>query len=206
MASHISDQRGPSYTFLGVVASVSLLLDAVTKYWAETTLLPRRFGDPTVIVVQDSLAFALAYNRGGAFGLLAGENEAWRRPFFVVMSIGAVLFIVSVFRKLDAQQRALRWGLPLVLGGALGNLADRLTKAKVVDFIDYQAPWVGWMNAGIAKLNDSWYVTDHWPTFNVADVSICCGVGLMAIDAVTSAKRQRLRELSSAAAQQTEVS
>jgi signal peptidase II len=75
-----------------------------------------------------------------------------------------------------------------VLGGALGNLADRVAKGKVVDFIDYKAGWVRMMNETIQKLNDDWHVTDHWPTFNVADMCICIGVGLMAIDMFVSSR------------------
>jgi signal peptidase II len=94
-------------------------------------------------------------------------------------------------------QRALRWGLPLVLGGALGNLSDRIIRSSVIDFIDYRADWVEAMNRGIAKLltatklSRSWGLTDHWPTFNVADISICVGVGLMALDMLLSKRERR---------------
>jgi signal peptidase II len=90
-------------------------------------------------------------------------------------------------------QRALRWGLPLVLGGALGNLADRVTRGSVVDFIDYRAEWVESMNRLIANVAGGWHVTDHWPTFNVADISICVGVGLMAVDMLMSGRRNAER-------------
>lgn len=176
----------PSYRFLGVVAALVLVLDAATKWWAETTLSQRTLESPSIVLIEDVLTFSLAYNKGGAFGMLADENAAWREPFFLLVSIGAVAFIVSLYRKLEERQRALRWGLPLVLGGALGNFADRLAKGKVVDFIDYRAGWVEMMNELIAKVNSSWYVTDHWPTFNVADMAICVGIGLMALDMFTS--------------------
>ncbi len=172
----------PSYVFLGVIAAVILVLDGVTKWWAETTLSKLTYENPSIIVIEDVLTFTLAYNKGGAFGMLADENDVWRQPFFLLVSVGAVAFIVSLYRRLTPEQRALRWGLPLVLGGALGNLADRLAKGKVVDFVDYRAGWVEAMNELIAKVNDGWHVTSHWPTFNVADMAICAGIGLMAID------------------------
>ena len=105
------------------------------------------------------------------------------------MSVAAIAFIVSLYGKLQPEQRALRWGLPLVLGGALGNLADRVTRGSVVDFIDYRAGWVQSMNELIAAVVSGWHVTDHWPTFNVADISICVGVGLMALDMLISGRR-----------------
>jgi len=172
----------PSYLALGLVAAVVLVSDALTKWWAETTLSKLTYENPSIVLVEDVLTFTLAYNKGGAFGMLADENDVWRQPFFLLVSVGAVAFIVSLYRKLSPEQRALRWGLPLVLGGALGNLADRLAKGQVVDFIDYRAGWVEAMNQLIAKVNDGWHVTSHWPTFNVADMAICVGIGLMALD------------------------
>jgi signal peptidase II len=172
----------PRYGFLAAVAGVILVVDAVTKWWAESTLLARPAHDPSIVLIEDVLTFSLAYNKGGAFGMLASEDGFWRQPFFVAVSIGAVLFIVSLYKKLLPEQNALRWGLPLVLGGALGNLVDRIFRGKVVDFIDYRSGWVEVMNGLIAKLNSDWHVTSHWPTFNVADMAICTGIGLMALD------------------------
>ena len=122
-------------------------------------------------------------------GSLTNASEIIRRPFFLGVSVAAVVFIVSLYSRLAPGQRALKWGLPLVLGGALGNLADRIIRSKVVDFIDYRADWIGSMNELIAKVAPSWNVTDHWPTFNVADVAICAGVALMAVDMITSRRR-----------------
>jgi signal peptidase II len=180
----------PSYLFLGVIAAISLVADAVTKLWAETTLGRLTRVEPSIVLIDDVLTFTLAYNKGGAFGMLAGEDGVWRRPFFLLVSAGASLFIISLYRKIQPNQWALRWGLPLVLGGALGNFADRLAKGKVVDFVDYRAGWVESMNELIAKVNPSWHVTSHWPTFNVADICICVGVGLMVVDMFTNGGQQ----------------
>ena len=185
----------PSFVFFAAIAAFCLLADVVTKAWAEVALTRRSPLDP-MVVVEGHLNFALAYNRGGAWGLLQNASETLRRPFFLVVSIAAIAFIVSLYGKLTPNQRALRWGLPLVLGGALGNLADRVTRGSVVDFIDYRAGWVETMNQLISSVVSGWHITDHWPTFNVADISICVGVGLMAVDMLTSGRRnaERLRQ------------
>lgn len=172
----------PRFIFFGIVAAVSLLLDIASKAWAEIELTVR----PSIVLIPDHLSFVLAYNKGGAWGLLQDQSEMVRLPFFLAVSVLAILFIVSLYGKLAPGQHALKWGLPLVLGGALGNLSDRITRASVIDFIDYRADWVLAMNQGIAKLVKGWNPTDHWPTFNVADISICIGVGLMAVDMFTA--------------------
>jgi signal peptidase II len=158
----------PSYAFLGVVSAISLAADLASKYWV-TSRLDNPGQRPRVEVWGDRVAFISARNKGGAWGLLGGEAEWVRLPFFVLVSVGAVLFILSMYRKLEPQQKALKWGLPLMLGGALGNFVDRLRYGAVVDFIDVRLT-----------------ATYHWPTFNVADIAICVGVGLMAIDMFTA--------------------
>jgi signal peptidase II len=176
----------PTFVFFGIVAAISLIADVVSKAWAEIVLSARPFDDPSIVVIKKHLNFSIAYNKGGAWGLLQDAPEAVRRPFFFGVSVLAVLFIVSLYSKLGKNQRALTWGLPLVLGGALGNLSDRVTRSSVIDFIDYRADWVLAMNRLIAKAVPRWGLTDHWPTFNVADIAICIGVGLMAVDMFTS--------------------
>ena len=170
------------YTFLGSVASVVLLLDVTSKAWAELHFkaLPR--AGESLVVVENYLSFTLAYNKGGAWGLFHDFGDWIRKPFFLLVSAIAIGFIVSVYRRVLPQQTALKWGLPIILGGALGNLSDRIVRDGVVDFVDYRADWVGAMNRIIAGLSRGWSVTDHWPTFNVADIAICIGVLLMATD------------------------
>jgi len=174
----------PSFIFFGVTAAISLVADIGTKVWAEITLLHR--SSHPIVLIEDHLQLTLAYNPGGAWGLLQDASEQLRKPFFVLVSMAAILFIVSLYGRLMPGQRALKWGLPLFWGGALGNLADRITRSQVIDFIDYRADWIRWMNEQIASVVGTWSVTDHWPTFNVADIAICVGVGLMAVDMFTS--------------------
>jgi lipoprotein signal peptidase len=147
--------------FLLVVAAVTLGLDVVTKTWAATHLDTY---PGTVEVWPHYVTLVLARNRGGAWGLLQTASENVRRPFFLLVSVAAIAFIMTLYRRLQARQHALRWGLPLVLGGALGNVLDRVRYGHVIDFID-------------CHIREK-----HWPTFNVADIAICVGVGLMAID------------------------
>jgi signal peptidase II len=173
----------PSTSFLAVVSIVSLASDIVTKLWAEKKLE----GYPGYVNVFDNhLMFVLAKNKGGAWGLLQGQSENVRRPFFLLVSVAAIAFIVTLYRRLQPNQHALKWGLPLVLGGALGNVFDRIRYGFVIDFIDYRADWIKKLNELIQKKYPAHIVTDHWPTFNVADVAICVGVALMAVDMLTS--------------------
>jgi signal peptidase II len=175
----------PSYVFLAVVSIISFVADIGTKIWAE-----KRLADyPGYIdVLPSHLAFVLAKNKGGAWGLLQGTSEHVRRPFFLLVSAGAIVFIVTLYRRLQPRQYALQWGLPLVLGGALGNVFDRIRYGHVIDFIDYRAEWVRAMNDLFVKAKIAQMSTDHWPTFNIADVAICVGVGLMAVDMFTTKK------------------
>lgn len=179
----------PSPLFLAIVAIASLVADIGTKLWAE-----QRLADYPgyVTVIENHLMFVLAKNKGGAWGLLQGESENVRRPFFLLVSVAAIAFIVTLYRRLQPRQHALRWGLPLVLGGALGNVFDRIRYGYVIDFIDYRAEWIKKLNELVGKYYPKHIVTDHWPTFNVADIAICIGVALMAIDMLTSRRGKKV--------------
>lgn len=161
----------PSYLFLAAVTAVTLVSDLGSKIWAE-----RRFDnavgpDRQIDVIKDVFAFRLAKNPGGAWGILGNESPALRISFFVAISLVAVGFILYLYRKTENTQTALKWGLPFVLGGALGNLTDRIRYGHVIDFIR--------VHLG----------TYEWPTFNVADIAIVVGVGLMAVDMFTPRRR-----------------
>jgi signal peptidase II len=178
----------PSPIFLAVVSIASLASDIVTKLWAEKKLE----GYPGYVnLIDNHLMLVLAKNKGGAWGLLQGQSENVRRPFFLLVSVAAIAFIVTLYRRLQPRQHALKWGLPLVLGGALGNVFDRIRYGFVIDFIDYRADWIKKLNELIQKHYPNHIVTDHWPTFNVADIAICIGVALMAIDMLTSRRGKK---------------
>jgi signal peptidase II len=182
----------PSALFLAVVSIVSLVSDVGTKLFAEKKLegtYPG--GGQPYVLIKDHLTFVIAHNKGGAWGLLQGESENVRRPFFLLVSVAAILFIVTLYRRLQPKQYALKWGLPLVLGGALGNVFDRIRYGHVIDFIDYRADWIKSLNELIQKYYPKHVVTDHWPTFNVADIAICVGVALMAVDMLTSRRGKK---------------
>lgn len=172
----------PSYLFFGVATAVFLVADLWSKDWAVKTLAKTNksipvFENVKIPFTEMYLSFHhdLAHNYGGAWGLLGDQPDSVRLPFFFIISAIALVFVFSLFRKLEPRQVALKWALPLVLGGAAGNFVDRVRHEYVVDFLD----WFVVKEGGKAA---------HWPTFNVADIWICIGVGLMAVDMFTSKK------------------
>jgi signal peptidase II len=169
----------PSYVFLAVVTLITLAADLGTKFWAEARFTNARGAERQMEVVKDFLIFRLAKNPGGAWGILSGESPALRISFFIAISLVAVGFILTLYRKTTRDQRALTWGLPLVLGGALGNLVDRIRYGVVIDFIE--------VHLG----------SYQHPTFNIADIAIVAGVGLMAIDMFTPRKKPATTDVAS---------
>lgn len=186
-ASTPSDELPPgeraSTALLVVVALASCAADLGTKAWAHARLAGgdfKRASAKSITVIPDHLDLIFAQNPGGAWSFLRSLPDNLRRPFFLFISAAAIVFIVSIYQRIHRDQTAMKWGLPLALGGAIGNLVDRIRYGWVIDFIDV-------------------YVTRngrelHWPTFNIADVAIVAGVALMGIDTVTSARRLRQAE------------
>jgi signal peptidase II len=115
--------------------------------------------------VVPGLNLTLVYNTGAAFSFLS-EAPGWQRWFFALLAGLISAFIIFWLYRLPRAQRWLGCALALILGGALGNLWDRLTLGQVVDFIDvYYRDW-------------------HWPAFNVADSAISVGAVMLLIDAL----------------------
>jgi signal peptidase II len=174
-------------SLLIIVAVLSLVADLASKAWVTTHLAGfdlKVRGSKHIDVVKDHFELIFAQNPGGAWSFLRGWPDTVRRPFFLVVSAAAVVFIISIYRRVHADQWAMKWGLPLALGGAIGNLVDRIHYGWVVDFLDVFVIRHGREH--------------HWPTFNVADIAIVLGVGLMAIDMLWLSRRREKAAAASA--------
>lgn len=145
-------------------AAIVILLDQLTKITVSKLLA---YGDSHA--VTSFFNIVLAHNKGAAFSFLASE-PGWQRYFFTGLGIAAALFMIYLLKK-NAGQRLFCWALSLILGGALGNVIDRILYGYVIDFLDVH---VG-----------SW----HWPAFNVADSAICVGAALFVIDELRRVNR-----------------
>lgn len=181
------------YIFLAAVTLTLIAADQGTKWWAATTLAERRVERApqacdedgpierrvryhptrTMHVIEGLFSLRYVENCAGAFGILGDQPVEVRRPFFLAVSAAAVVFIVLLFRRLKKDQTMLMVALPFVLGGALGNLIDRVHLRYVIDFID-------WYHASIGR----------WPTFNIADAAIVVGVGLILLDMIPRRPRK----------------
>ncbi len=139
------------------LSGLVIVLDQISKWLAE------RFLEPFVPVpVMPSFNLTLVYNKGAAFSFLS-QAGGWQRWFFSGLAIAVSVFIILWLRRLHARDTWTAAGLSLVLGGAIGNLIDRLIYGHVIDFIDV------------------FYSTYHFPTFNVADSAITVGATLLIV-------------------------
>lgn len=139
------------------ISLIVLLLDQLTKI---TILKLFHYGESRPVTGFFNLV--LVYNKGAAFSFLAAES-GWQRHLFTVIGIAAAVYIVYLLKK-HAGQRMFCCALALILGGAVGNVIDRIAYGHVIDFLDV---FVG-----------NW----HWPAFNIADSAICVGAVLFVLD------------------------
>jgi signal peptidase II len=139
------------------LAAVVVAADQATK-----ALVLARFALGERLEIAPFLNLVFVYNPGAAFSFLS-EAGGWQRPLLVAFALVAAA-IVSVLLVRRPQERLLCTGLALILGGALGNVIDRLRFGQVVDFLDFHA--AGW----------------HWPAFNVADSAITVGAVLLILE------------------------
>ena len=157
--------------YLAITGGV-FLIDQTTKAWAVRRL---RFGDD-IPVIQGFLNFAYAHNTGVAFSMLDDQGNAGRWGLSIVALVAAALVVYFFWRTPRTDDRILG-ALALLLAGIAGNVTDRVRLGYVIDFIDVQF--------------GSW----HYPTFNVADMAICVGAGLLILDMFFSKRKDaRVKE------------
>jgi len=191
------------WTLLALISATVLIADQVTKYLAvehltyafqvarahtlpekvkafvtQKNLLERGLSDGRQVqVVRNFWQFQYTQNRGAAWGFLSRSGEKFRVPFFHLISIAAVIFIFSYYRRLAPHQRYLQVALALVLGGALGNALCRVLRGYVIDFIDWHWSDPFWQRPRL-----------HWPTFNVADSAITVGLVMLVLEMLLARK------------------
>ncbi len=156
------------------IAATILLLDQLTKLWIMTHFT---LGDSRYI--SSFFNLVRAHNEGAAFSFLS-DAGGWQRWFFTFLSTAISLVIIVWLVRLPRQKIIEAVALSLILGGALGNLYDRVTLGYVVDFLDFH--WAGW----------------HFAAFNVADMAISVGAGLIIIDALFFAEKSSAEDKRSA--------
>ena len=137
------------------LTALVFVLDLLTKLWASSSLSLYE-----LVPITSFFNITLAHNPGAAFSFLA-DAGGWQRWFFTAIAAVVSVVIIIWLKRLPANEKLQACGLALVLGGALGNVLDRVMHGYVVDFLDF------------------YYGDYHWPAFNVADMAIVGGAALL---------------------------
>lgn len=145
------------------------VLDQASKQWFENNLSLYE----QVVIIPDLFSWTLAYNRGAAFSFLADET-GWQRWFFALIAVVASSVLLVWLKRLQSHERWVGIALALVLGGALGNLYDRVVLGHVVDFI-------------LVHWKTQWY----FPAFNVADSAITVGAIMLILDMLMNSSAKK---------------
>ena len=135
---------------------VVLVVDQLSK-WIVDRSVPLHHSIP---IIDGLFNLTHVRNSGAAFGIFAGSHKAFRLPFLIAVSVLAIAFICIMLKRLRANETGLMCALALILGGAIGNLIDRLVYGEVTDFLDV------------------YWTEYHWPAFNIADSCITIGVAI----------------------------
>ena len=145
------------YSFLLIITIIAI--DQGTKYLVQ---LRMRLGE-SICIIPGFFNLVYAMNPGGAFGLWANKSHLFRAFFFFFIAIVAIIILIFIY--FDPSYGMLtRIGIVLLLGGAIGNIIDRIRWRMVVDFLDF------------------YWRSFHWPAFNAADTAISIGIGLFLIE------------------------
>ena len=140
-----------------MLSALVIVLDQISKLWISS-----RFSYGENLRITDFFNLVLAHNKGAAFSFL-NDAGGWQRWMLSAIAMVAAVWIVRLLRQ-HAQERLFCLALALVLGGALGNLIDRVAYGYVVDFLDF------------------YWKANHFPAFNIADSAISVGAALLLLD------------------------
>lgn len=151
-----------------LIAAVIVLVDQAVKWIVRTNFELHQ----SVEVIPGFFSLTRVHNYGAAFGLMNAADFPFKTAVLSLIAAGALLALAWYGATLPADQRLARFGLALIVGGAAGNLIDRLSAGYVIDFVDLY--WRGW----------------HFWAFNVADAAITIGVALMILDLLQIGKRR----------------
>ena len=161
----MSQQKsGLSFLWLSAVA---FLLDLLTKY-----IVVQKFDLYESVNVLPVFNLTYVRNYGAAFSFLA-DHDGWQKYFFILLAMGISLMLAYFMKKNRADQTLQNAAYALIIGGALANMVDRVYNGFVVDFFDFY-----------------WDIY-HYPVFNMADIAICIGAGLLALDAFKGDKNKQ---------------
>ena len=163
----MSGARSGSLT--GMLPWLALAAVVVIADQASKARVLQALGSGESIAVSDFFNLVLAYNRGAAFSFL-NSASGWQGQLFTAIGLLASAFIIWLLVG-HGHQRLFGLALGLILGGALGNVVDRIRLGHVIDFLDFHWSWLGPLFPG-----------GHFPAFNVADSAICCGAALLILD------------------------
>ncbi len=141
------------------ISFVSLITDLATK-----AIVVKNFQLYESVNLLPFFNLTYAQNTGSAFSFMADQG-GWQKYFFIVLALVISGMLIHFLKQNRAEQKLQNWAYALIIGGALGNMIDRAYNGFVVDFLDFF--WQDW----------------HYPIFNVADIAICVGAGLLALDA-----------------------
>ncbi len=151
-----SDSKYGKYKKLAVISGLVVILDQITKILILKNLPLYH----SVTIIPGLFNITHIHNPGGAFGFMAHQDSSLRNFLFILLASVAVCFIFYFYKNTNRTHPFLASGFALILGGAIGNLIDRIRFGKVVDFLDF-------------------YIRNyHWPAFNVADSAITVGVAV----------------------------
>lgn len=135
---------------LGILTLILVMIDQLSKYYIQSTMM---LGE-SIPIWEDIFHITYILNPGAAFGMMANQTA-----FFIVLALAIVGAVIYFYPTIRRESRTMKIGIGLLLGGAIGNLIDRVQIGMVVDFFDFRI----------------------WPIFNIADIGIVCGAGIILV-------------------------